>query len=131
MTVFTAPSGAEVAINPAGWVAAKRLKMALERELAQIANPFTINAVMMIDSSELVDTALWPCLNRCLYKGEKITEQTFDKPEARGDYYEVIIACVKENLGPLAESLRSKLIEHGLLTQANTEKGQKSASATS
>ena len=123
------PSGATATINVAAWAAAKQLKKAIEREVA--TGGLNIPTILLVDASDAVDAALWPCLARCLYDGQKITEQTFDKAPARADYYDIVIACVKENLGPLAESLLSKLQEHGLLKkQADTKEGQKSTSPT-
>lgn len=115
MTEFTAPSGAKILITPADWKSAKVLKKAIEKELnldegLDFTNPATwIKNIISVDSSDAVDSALWPCLARCTRDNEKITEQTFDKLEARQDYYEIVSACIKENLGPLVESLFSKL----------------------
>ena len=130
MTDLAVPSGAVVVINAAGWKEAKQLKKAIEREMA-ITGSISLPTVLLVDSSDAVDAALAPCLARCLYNGEKIIEKTFDSTSARADYYDSVIACVKENLAPLAESLLSKLSEYGILKkQADTENGQKSASAT-
>lgn len=126
MTDITLASGVRATINPAPWKDAKALKKAIERELA-LAGGLTTSTVLMVDSSEAVDAALWPCLARCLYDGEKITEQLFDKLKPREDYYDVVVACVKENLGPLAVSLLSKLREYEMIPkQANTKEDQKS-----
>ncbi len=120
------PSGATATINIAPWKDAKILKRAIEREMS-ITGSVDLRTALMVDSSEVVDAAIAPCLSRCLYNGEKIIESTFDKAEARQDYYDIIIACVKENLAPLAASLLLKLQEFGIVKkQANTEKGQKS-----
>ncbi len=128
MTEISLPSGATATINVAAWRDAKRMKNAIERELAA-SGGLNIPTVLLVDSSDAVDAAIWPCLVRCLYNGEKITEQTFDKSSARADYYDIVIACVKENLGPLAQSLLSKLAEYGLLKkQADLKEGQKSTS---
>ena len=130
MGIVSVPSGAEVTINLASWEAAKALKKAIEREIAGNGG-LNLATVLMVDSSDAVDAALMTCLARCLYNKEKITSVTFDKAEARGDYYDIAIACVKENLGPLAESLLSKLNEYGLMTkQAEAKKDPKSPSET-
>ena len=121
---FVAPSGANVTINVASWKDAKVLKKAIEREVA-INGGLSLPTILMVDSSDAVDAAIWPCLIRCLYNGEKITENTFDKAEARKDYYDIVVACVKENLSPLAESLLLKLQEYGILAK-KAEEGQKS-----
>lgn len=130
MTEFIAPSGAKVVINVAPWVDAKILQKALLRELA-IAGEISLSAALMVAASDPVEKAMMVCLSRCLYNNQKIIDATFDKPEARADYYEIVLACGKENLGPLAESLRSKFAEHGLLkTQADTKENQKSELTT-
>jgi hypothetical protein len=122
MLKFIAPSGAEVQINVAPWKDAKNLKKTIEREVGSVeglsldSDPGIFMAAMLkVDSSDMVDAALWPCLVRCTYNNEKITESTFDKPEARRDYYDIVSACVKENLRPLVESLFSQLETMGLV----------------
>lgn len=130
MTKISVPSGADVEIHPSGWKAAKTLKAAIERAVA-LTGDFSIRTALLVDSSAEVDAALQLCLARCLYNGQKIIELTFDPVETRGDYYDIVEACVKENLGPLAASLRSKLSEYGLLkTQAPIASAQKPVSTT-
>lgn len=124
MAEFTAPSGAKVVINVAPWKDAKFLKQAIEREIdmraglqPNVTADTFMASILKIDSSELVDKALWPCLIRCTRNDQKIVEETFDSAEARRDYYDIIGACIKENLNPLVESLFSKLSEAGVLTK--------------
>ncbi len=125
---FTAPTGKTVIINVASWKDAKALKKAIEREVV-MGGSLNISTVLTVDASDAVDAALWPCLARCLYDGQKIVETTFDSPDARRDYYDIVTACVKENLGPLAESLRLKFLQYGLLkAQATTSESPKSES---
>lgn len=131
-TEITVPSGATVVINHASWKDAKRLKQAIEREII-VGGEINLSTVLLVDSSTAVDEALAPCLARCLYNNEKITDQIFDDPKARGDYYDIAMACVKENLAPLGESLLSKLRLFGLVKQAKNPQndGPKSESTTS
>jgi Phage tail assembly chaperone protein, TAC len=135
MAEFLAKSGAKVVINIAPWVDAKALKKAIQREIAAsglkidldgelnlgsktelskiVSSSLVSNlmsAVVKTDGSDSVDDALFKCLCRCTRNGEKIVNETFDNAEARGDYYEIAFACIKENLGPLAESLFSRLL---------------------
>lgn len=133
MSEFIAPSGAKVVINVASFEEAMRLKKAIERAVGSaptFASP--LQMMLLVDSNDDVEKALWGCLARCLREGEKIIPATFDPPDARADYYEIGAACVKENLGPLLESLRSKLSEHGItIPQAEkTEKNPESKSPT-
>lgn len=118
MVEFTASSGAQIVINEAGWPEAKRLRMAVQSELANAGISLSLDkdvgellsAFLKVDSAKAVDEALWPCLARCTRNGDKITEKMFDEDKtARRDYYDVVIACVKANLFPLYESLYLQL----------------------
>ena len=118
MVEFTASTGAKIVINEAAWPEAKRLKMAVQNELANAGISLgldkdvgqLISAFLRVDGSKAVDDALWPCLARCTRNGDKITEQLFDDDKtARRDYYDIVKACAKENLFPLYESLYLKL----------------------
>jgi hypothetical protein len=137
MPTITVPSGAKVVINLAPWKDAKNLKKALEREAAAAGNvpmnfmeTSALLTLLKIDGSDAVDAALWPCLVRCTRNDVKIVEETFDEAEARKDYYDIIQACVKENLGPLVESLFSKFAGLALKEQAKADESQNSASTT-
>ena len=117
MSEFTTKSGAAVVVTIAPWQNAKTLKQAIQSEAAAAGIKINldadvstfVSAILKVDSSPVVDAALWPCLARCTYNGAKITEALFDSAESRADYYEVVIACVKENLGPLVNGLFSAL----------------------
>lgn len=126
MSEFIAPSGVTVVINAAPWRDAKALKAALEKTLARDVNlntsmDLTLSTILSIDSSPEIDAAIWPCLARCTRNKIKITEEVFDDLKAREDYYDIAIACIKENLRPLAESLFSKLTALGVLTKQASE----------
>lgn len=117
MVKLKATSGAEIIINEAPWPDAKRLKMAVQTELANAGINLgldedvgtLLSAFLKVDSAKAVDEALWPCLARCTRNGLKITESLMDEdPTARRDYYDIITACAKENLFPLYESLYLK-----------------------
>jgi len=115
MSEFTAPSGAIVVINPASFEAANELKKAVERELIKCGLSDLLMSALVIDSSDAVEAALWPCLNRCLYNGQKIIKSTFDNVEARKDYHAIAQACGEINIGPFVESLSSVLKKLGFL----------------
>lgn len=114
---LTKKGNKKLVIGVAPWAEAKRLKSAIERAasrkgvtLSKEANiGQLVDAMLEIDSDDAVDAALGVCLARCTYAGSKITDTIFDNIEARGDYYEIITSCIKENLGPLVESLHSVL----------------------
>lgn len=142
MVTFTAKSGAEIVINAAPWQDAKRLKAAIENEAAKSQVPTNFSAenlsavfgtALKIDSSPEVDAALWPCLIRCTRGGKKIVESTFDDVEARSDYYEIIMACVKENFLPFVGDLYFLLAALGMspVKAPQKENAPESASPTS
>lgn len=117
MEFFTKNGNKKVVIGIADWQYAKRLQNAILRGVAQQLGgkaevsglPDLIALVAMVDSSPEFEAALWPCLQQCLYDDEKITQQLFNAAAPRQDYYEIVQACAKENLGPLAASLLSLL----------------------
>lgn len=124
MSEFEAPSGAAVVVNEGGWDEAVALRVAIAGELAN-ANlgdfKLTLDAdaeldlaklvqlALKVDASPAVADALFKCLGRCTYNGQRITKATFEPRAARGDYYPIAIACLKENIGPFFEPLLSKL----------------------
>lgn len=133
MIEFMAPSGATVTINIADWQDAKRLKKAIWRELAsagikvdlEIDVSSLIGPLLRVDSSDVVDAALAPCLARCLRNGEKITDATFNDPEARQDYYDIVYRCAEENIRPLAKGLILKLSTAMVAIPNQAESAQK------
>lgn len=72
---------------------------------------FIKNVLLGIDCSDEFDEAIYACLRHCTYRTtEQITKDLFDRcPEAREDYYEIIFACIEENLRPFLKSLVSTL----------------------
>lgn len=125
-------TGNRIVINPASFSEVKRLKNVLFGELRshslglkltgntnELLNKeidftalldFLKNVLIGADISENVESALWDCLKHCTYKTTyRIDEGLFDQvPEAREDYYEIIISCIEENLKPFIKSLVSK-----------------------
>lgn len=119
---FTAQSGAKVRINPADFRDAMALKSAIAKEISK--SDFDLSAgsltdkidiadfakiALAVDSSDTVYDCMFKCLVRCTYDGQKITEATFEDVNSRQDYYEIVIACLKENLLPFFGGLVSKL----------------------
>jgi hypothetical protein len=145
MSEFTAPSGAKVKINVAPFLDAEDLKDSILQEIARqgidlrfnlakgkdqdIDFGAIINAALVVASSKEVRKSLNKCLIRCTYDGEKIVpETTFEKTEARQDYHDIQLACLKANLSPFFESLVSKLkpfMPVAPLPTAQTKKSQK------
>lgn len=127
----TQNTGARVVINPAPYktvLILKRvllqeiknnaigLKISKDKELLEKTIDFTgcidfiKNVLIGAEISEEVNIAIFDCLKYCTYNTtEKIDENLFDKvPEAREDYYEIIISCIEENLKPFIKSLVSE-----------------------
>ena len=77
---------------------------------------FIKDTLIGIDTSEAFNDAIYECLQYCTYKKVyKIDEALFDNeavPEAREDYYEIIVACIEENLRPFVKSLISTWKTH-------------------
>lgn len=117
-------NGVDLVIEPADFISAMKLKNAvlkavkesgvdvskidLEKINAASLQPI-IEVVLSADTSEDVEKAIFKCLERCTYNGERIIRETFEPVEAREDYYEIVIACLKENLAPFFKNLISKL----------------------
>ena len=133
MAEVTVSSGAKVVVNIADFDDAMTLKNAIASELAKgklqlegltqgdldIQNMMSLDmkviepllqVALTIDSAPEVNKAIFVCLEKCLYNGEKITKQTFNPEEARADYYEIVIACLKVNLTPFFKGLLSKFL---------------------
>lgn len=100
---FTTENGkVEVVIKEGAFQDSMRLKNAV---LAITGNERY--DIRFLDVAPEVYAALWPCLMQCTYDLEKITPKTFESPTAREDYYEVINACVEENIRPFFKGLGS------------------------
>ena len=67
------------------------------------------NAFIELDTSDEIYGIIWKCLSRCTYNGERIDIKTFEKDENRADFYEVVYACIIENIRPFLKSLISVL----------------------
>ena len=124
-------SGKTLIINTATTAEVKYLKNALLEELKQYplglkllgstqsifdkqvdftsVFDFIKNVLISIDISETAENAIFDCLKHCVYdKTHKVTQDLFDEvEEAREDYYEIIFACIEENLKPFIKSLVS------------------------
>ena len=121
---FKTQNGVDVKINPADFINALKLKNAvlkavkdsgvdiskidLDKITASSLQPL-LEVILTADTNEAVQDSIFKCLARCLYNGEKIVPDTFEPMEAREDYYEIVIACLKENLSPFFKSPISKL----------------------
>ena len=121
---FKTQNGVDVKINPADFLSSLKLKNAvlksvkdsgvdiskidLDKINASSLQPI-LEVILTADTDKDVQDSIFKCLARCLYNGEKIIPETFEPIEAREDYYEIVIACLKENLSPFFKSPISKL----------------------
>lgn len=102
----------ELKKSPIGIKLANGDKSLLEKEIDFTGViDFIKDTLIGIDTSEEFLDAVFACLSYCTYKKVyKIDEELFDRedvPEAREDYYEIIFACIEENLRPFIKSLIS------------------------
>lgn len=122
---FTSPNGTEIEIRFAGFREAMALKNAIANAVADkdlkladidiknFKDLSFLNAIfsniLAVDSDPKVYKALFECLKRCRYNKQKITEDTFEDEKAIESYYEIVIACIRKNLGPFLKPLIAKL----------------------
>lgn len=112
----------EVKKNPIGIKLIGQGPSVLEKELDFTGViDFIKDTLISIDTAEEFNEAIFNCLQYCTYKTvHKIDEALFDNdeiPEAREDYYEIILACVEENLRPFLKSLISTWRTHSNIVE--------------
>lgn len=118
-------SGRKLKISLAPWKDARELYQAVASELIAVkADPkqeldtnFIKDLFCTMLASKKIEAALWLCMKRCLYNGERIQEETFEPAEAREDYLDICAEVAKENINPFAKSLYA---EYGPLFQGLT-----------
>ena len=106
-------------IKPASFEAAFELKRAVFSVIQKSGLTFeglldsennldaVVSLILQIDTDRQVYDALWPCLERCLYKREKITKALFEDVKMREHYYTIVAKCLEENVMPFIGGLRS------------------------
>ena len=146
---FTTESNTEVVINMANFIDASRLRVAvlgaikesgveiskvdIEKLLSGVKEAMgaavksgaldsLLDMVISLDCSDKVNNEIFNCLKRSTYNSEKITRDTFNEPEARGDYYHIVIMCLKVNLAPFFKTLFSKLSALQLMKKQESQK---------
>lgn len=128
-------SGTAVIINPAPFEDALALNNAVGNPVlglnVDIKPDFDLDSaanfhyMTVVASQAAVQALVMKCLVRCTYNGQKITQATFEAEGAREDYFEIAVACVRENLAPFVASLFSQfsvLVEARQKKHANTQK---------
>ncbi len=106
------PSGATLKVSPSTFANSKALYQAMLSELHEVKVDLAPNFADLIKevfcrgfSSQRIESALWKCFPSCLYGLSKITEETFEPVEARGDYMKVCMEVARENVDPFFKSL--------------------------
>lgn len=77
--------------------------------ITEIIN-FLKDILISMDISKELEDVIFKCLGHCTYDTvHVINRELFDtiNPQARADYYEIIFACIEENLSPFMQSLIS------------------------
>ena len=116
---YTTETGKQVIINYAGFKDACELKRHIGLELLKVNVDISDllnkeldsqsintlkNLILTIDSSEEIEKCIFKCLSKSLYDNSRITRELFElDKEAVSEYYNILIACVKENLSPFFE----------------------------
>ena len=113
------PSKSRVKIEPCGFEDACDLKDIVGKNLAEsninidsidvkdLDVGILLSAILKVDSSKEFRKQAFKCLERSLHNDEKITPQTFDPAEFRGDYYPILVECLKVNVLPFFYPLAS------------------------
>jgi len=130
MASIEMPSGKKAVINMAPYGDSMRLSCAVLREfaregltegdLAKVLRSFRggdvdfdpaplLRGAVAAITSDSVHQALWACLSRCTYGGEKIVPLSFEDEVARGDFLPIALECGKVNILPFLQPQISKL----------------------
>lgn len=112
MSEVVLPSGRKLALQAAPFAVAKNLYQAVLEEAKSLAfGKSTDVELVMKDllcaafSSKKIELCLWECFKRCLIDDLKISEDSFEKEEFRGDYMPVCLEVGKLNILPFVKSL--------------------------
>jgi len=108
--VKTLPSGAKLEVTMAGFEDCEHLDEAVKAELrgVDINEESLVGLFMRLSSSKAVKTALWPCMSRATYNGQKITRDTFEPEAARADFFPIAQEVMVFNLRPFFQGLGSQ-----------------------
>ena len=130
MKEFKGCNGAKIVINEATWGDVRKLKKVLAIELLKLgididkeflgqkeenlmvgSKLFQLlkDVYLTLEASDDFNDEIMNCLQYCHYDNIQIKEQLFDdKPEAREDYYDMVIGCLEGNLAPFIKKILSK-----------------------
>ena len=71
------------------------------------------NALCQLMGSKTLRAAMEQCSKRCLYEGLKITKDTFEPENARGDYLPCALEVIKFNCAPFFKNLDLSFLKSG------------------
>ena len=130
MKEFKGCNGAKIVINEATWGDVRKLKKVLAIELLKLgididkeflgqteenlmvgSKLFQLlkDVYLTLEASDDFNDEIMNCLQYCHYDNIQIKEHLFDdKPEAREDYYDMVIGCLEVNLAPFIKKVLSK-----------------------
>ena len=109
-------SGAQIEIQMAEFEKAHRLLQVVTK------SGIPIEAMVDLIVDEKIQPALWDCMAVCLYNGIKVSRETFESTDTRGDYLVVAKEALVYNLSPFFKGLASRL---NALAQAESGKDLK------
>jgi hypothetical protein len=128
VSTVTLKSGRKLTVAIAPYSAANKLRKVILAEIAQVdvAAELKIDAKMLgldvremsgpalqtvknlicrLLSSDAIEAAFFECAQKSLLDGVKITRETFEPPEARGDMLPVAQEVIRANVAPFFEGL--------------------------
>lgn len=132
----TLQSGAQLEITQVPFGDAHVLFKAVSRQLKEVRLDLEADvmntvkdAFLVLAASDEVEGALWKCMARATYNGLKVTRDTFEPEEARGDFLPVAKEVLAFSIAPFFGSLASSLTASfqasiGFLKSASAPKSQ-------
>lgn len=137
---ITLESGAILTIQIAPFSLGWKLSQVIARELAQVRLELDAsvdlkklggndvntlkNVAFQLLQSETLERAVFACMEKCLYNGQRITAQTFEPEDARQDYLPVAWEVIKVNLRPFVKNLGSLLSAAGAMNPSEPRKSE-------
>lgn len=106
-------SGAILVVNQVDFSLANKLYKHVAETFVHIQGDPSVGGMLgllkgsagLLVSNPKVEEATWECMKRCTYNGEKITPETFEPKECRGDYVKVFVEVLMETTLPFMSSL--------------------------
>lgn len=117
---LTLPSGAILKIQTAPWEDAHKLYKTFMSVVSKVSfsSEEVLSFVAKMSISAELEDALWVCMGRATWNGQKINKDLFEQDEARIDFLLIQKEVLAFNLAPFLQSLSSVLLH--LSTLKNT-----------